>query len=215
MDLFVVHLAVLFLPGLIWVRLDARYATKKSLNQFEILIRAFMYGLATYAIVYLGYELTGRQFSMADATKVSNETLNFDNIIDEILWSIPTAFILGVLWVYASTYKVRTRFLQTIGATKRYGDEDVWDFTLNSSSPVAEYVHVHDFSKELIFAGWVDTFSETEKLRELVLKDVKIMDFDAYQIAEYPRLYISRDSNDLTIEFPYQGDEQGDRVEEE
>jgi hypothetical protein len=168
-----------------------------------------MYGLATYAIVYLGYWMAGAEFSMAAATSVPTSSLTLDSLVDEILWSIPTAFVLGIVWVYTATYKFLTRFLQSIGATKRYGDEDVWDFTLNSSSPAAEYVHVHDFAKELIFAGWVDTFSETDKLRELVLRDVIVMNFDADVVDEYPRLYLARESSDLTVEFPYRGNQQG------
>lgn len=58
-----------------------------------------------------------------------------------------------------------------IKATKTYGDEDVWDFTFNSSDAAVEYVHFRDFANRIVYAGGVREFSETDKLRELVLRD--------------------------------------------
>jgi hypothetical protein len=92
-----------------------------------------------------------------------------------------------------------------IGATKRYGDEDVWDYTFNAHASIAsvEYIHFRDFEKELIYGGWVATFSETEKLRELVLQDVEVYNFDGQALYSVPMLYLARAPENLHIEFPY------------
>jgi hypothetical protein len=66
---------------------------------------------------------------------------------DEIVLAVGVAIVLSVLWVYSETYKLITRFLLAIKATKRCGDEDVWDYVFNSPSPISEYVNVRDFSK--------------------------------------------------------------------
>ena len=96
-----------------------------------------------------------------------------------------------------------TRFLQKIKATKAYGDEDVWDFTFNSSVPAVEYVHFRDFENKFVYAGWVMTFFETEKLRELVLRDVQVFDFEGVLQYEMPLLYLARNAESIHIEFPY------------
>jgi hypothetical protein len=96
-----------------------------------------------------------------------------------------------------------TRFLQLIGATKKYGDEDVWDFTFNSRDTAVEYVHVRDFANQCVYAGWVNTFSETDRLRELVLLDVIVYDFDGQELYRVPRLYLARAPDSIHIEFPY------------
>jgi hypothetical protein len=114
--------------------------------------------------------------------------------------------VLAILWLYIVNYKLLTRFLQKIGATKTYGDEDVWDFTFNSQRAVVEYVHFRDFENKIVYAGWVDTFSETEKLRELVLSDTQIFDFDGNLLFEIPLLYLARSPESIHIEFPYTGD---------
>ena len=99
-----------------------------------------------------------------------------------------------------------TRFLQSIRATKKYGDEDVWDYTFNSELTAVQYVHVRDLEHEFVFAGWVNAFSETEKTRELLLRDVVVSNFDGKELYTVPHLYLSRPVDDVLIEFPYIGE---------
>jgi hypothetical protein len=120
----------------------------------------------------------------------------------EILAATGVGFILSILWVYASTWKLLTRFLQWIRATKRYGDEDVWDFTFNAPGPSSQFVNVRDFDKKIVYTGRVNAFSETGKLRELTLYDVEIYDWDGQLMYGVPRLYLARKPEDIHIEFP-------------
>lgn len=57
---------------------------------------------------------------------------------------------------------------------------------------MTEYVNFCDFEKQIVYAGYVCLFSETDKLRELVLREVKIYDFDGRQLFQMPYIYISR-----------------------
>jgi hypothetical protein len=45
-----------------------------------------------------------------------------------------------------------------------------------------EYIHFRDFANKIVYAGWVKEFSETEMLRELVLRDAEIYDFDGNKL---------------------------------
>ena len=201
------QLAIVFLPGLIWAQLDARYAMKEKPGPAEFLVRAFMFGLVTYLGVYLGYGWLGREFSLPVISDSDSPKFLTADFSDEILTSIPVSFALAVVWLYAGTYRWLTRLLHGIGATKKYGDEDVWDLTFNSREVETEYVHVRDFDKRIIYAGWVSAFSETEKLREILLRDA-IVYYETDQKTEVPWLYIARDKTDIHIEFPSQ--ERGD-----
>lgn len=206
MDILLVQIAIVFLPGLVWARLDSRYASVEKPSETELLIRAFMYGLTTYAIVYLLYWAHGREFSILRVEGEEKSILLLDNFIDEILLSIPISFGLAIIWIASSNHKWLTRLLQFIHVTKRYGDEDVWDFTFNSSQAAVEYVHVRDFDKNITYGGWVNAFSESGKLRELVLRDVIIYDSEGNE-TEVPLLYIARDPADIHIGFPYKHSE--------
>jgi hypothetical protein len=79
------------------------------------------------------------------------------------------------------------------------------DYIFNSPFPAVEYVHVRDFANQFVFAGWVTTFSESGKLRELVLRDVQVFDFDGALLYEVPLMYVARKPEDIHVEFPSGG----------
>lgn len=203
MDLFVAQLAIVFLPGIIWARLDARYASKAKPSDTEFFIRTFTFGLASYAVVFLAYSVFGRSFDLVDLAGANDATVVTRAVADELLASLAASVVLGILWIYATNAKWLTRFLRRIGATNTYGDEDVWDFTFNLQESSVEYVYVRDFEKRIVYSGWVTTFSETGKLRELVLRDTEILDFDGELLFETPLVYLARSPDNIHIEFPY------------
>jgi hypothetical protein len=128
--------------------------------------------------------------------------------MDEIFWSIPLALAMSIVWLYAVKNRLLARFLNAIGATRRYGDEDVWSFTFNSGQPHVEYVHVRDLTSGMTFAGWVNTYFENEPIRELLLKDAILYNEAGEAVSESPHLYIARDKTNIWIDFPYR--EKGD-----
>ena len=70
-------------------------------------------------------------------------------VFPEILWAAIIATVGGVLGLYVENYKLFTWFVQRIGATNTYGtntygDENVWDFALNSRSRAADFVHFRE-----------------------------------------------------------------------
>lgn len=202
-DLFIVQVAILFLPGLIWAGLDSRYALKSKPSEFQYTLRAFQFGLATYAVTFGIFALFGWPFTLADLADASAKGIFTPAIFKEVLAAVIVGVVLAIIWLFVSNRKWDTRFLQWIGATKTYGDEDVWDFTFNSSVAAVEYVHFRDFANKIVYAGWVKEFSETEKLRELVLRDAEIYDFDGNKLFDTPLVYLARDPENIHIEFPY------------
>jgi hypothetical protein len=202
-DLVIVQFAIIFLPGLIWAGLDSRYARKSKPSEFEYTLRAFLFGMTSYAATFVIYAAFGRPFNLSDLSGAASTGQFTPSIFKEVVSALVVGLVLAILWLYASNYKWATRFLQKIGATKTYGDEDVWDFTFNSSVAAVEYVHFRDFANQIVYAGWVREFSETEKLRELVLRDVEIYDFDGNKLFDTPLVYLARDPENLHIEFPY------------
>jgi hypothetical protein len=201
LDLFLAQLAVIFLPGIVWARLDSRYAGKEA-SEIDFFIRAFVYGVAAYVATFALYALLGRDFSVIDFKQAQESNVFTAKIVGEIFSATAVGFFLGVGWVFSVNHKWLTRFLQFIRATKRYGDEDVWDYTFNSNSAAVEYVHFRDFDQRLVYAGWVNTFSESGKIRELVLRDVEVYDFEGQLQYEVPLMYVARRTEDIHVEFP-------------
>jgi len=197
-DLLLIQLAIVFLPGIVWARLDAHYALKTKPSDSEFVVRAFMFGLASYATTFLFYSWRGVPFTVVDFSSAGTQSVVTRDVGIEVLWALGIGLVLAVLWIYAATYKILTRGLQIIQATKRYGDEDVWDYTFNSSIKAVEYVHFRDFDNKVIYGGWVKEFSETDRLRELVLRDVQVYSDQGEPLYETPLLYLARKPESLS-----------------
>jgi hypothetical protein len=202
MDFALAQLALVFMPGIIWANIDAKFGAGLRPNQPALVIRAFLFGMSTYSALYLIYAFCGKEFGYP--TLGSNpERVNFFALKDEIAWSIPLSFALAIIWLWAVRFRLLMKFLHKIGASRRYGDEDVWSFTLNSDQPHVEYVHFRDLENGYIFAGWVNTYSESEDYRELLLRDVVVYDEFGEEISRPPHLYIARPKANIWMEFPY------------
>jgi Family of unknown function (DUF6338) len=171
----------------------------------RVFLRAFLFSVSTYVVTLLIFAALGWQFTVVNLTEVGTQPVVTSGVFHEILWATGIGLVLAIVWIYAGTYKWLTRFLQSIRATKTYGDEDVWDYTFNSPIPAVEYVHFRDFENKLVYAGWVKEYSETEKLRELVLRDTQVFDFEGALQYEIPMLYRARSPDNIHIEFPYRG----------
>lgn len=206
-DILLFQFAIVFLPGLIWAQLDARYAMKEKPGPAEFFVRALLFGLVTYAVVYCVYTFLGCSFSLLKFSNSDSKQLLSKEFFDEIIISAPVSFLLAVIWIYAATYKWLTRFLHKIRATNKFGDEDVWDYAFNLKNPATSYVHVRDFSRGLTYAGWVTAFSETGKSRELLLTDAIVYD-DSGEETEIPLIYLTLENTNIHIEFPYQEQQQ-------
>jgi len=205
MDIFFFQLVLIFIPGMIWERTDAKYGTSRPNEQWEILRRTLMFGLAAYMATFAIYWLCSFCFpgTSFQVFKFQKDVEFLDNQSAKLIFHASfVSLICATAWLYVTNYKLLTHLLQGIGATKRDGDEDVWEFSFNSGKPEVEYVHVRDFEKRIVYAGWVESFSETEKLRELRLKDVAVFDFDGKLLFKTPRIYLARKMDNIDIEFP-------------
>ena len=183
------------------MKIHTRYGFKGEKTQFDLILNVFIFGVLSYAILDVVYSYKGWTLKIFDLSTESTKLLE-PAIFPEILYAVIISVAGGVLTLYIENRKVFTRFVQYIGATKTYGDEDVWDFVFNSSSPAVNFVHFRDFQQRVTYAGIVETFSESGKLREIVLREVIVYDFEGAEMYRVPRLYLARERENIHIEFP-------------
>lgn len=195
------ELALIFIPGFIWMKIHRRYGFKGEATQFDLILNAFIFGVISYGVLYSIYRYNGWSLKLFDLDPDSKRLLQ-PEILPEILFAVIISTIGGVLSLYVENHKLFTRFVQTIRATKTYGDEDVWDFVFNSSSRAVEFVHLRDFEQRVTYAGFVEVFSESGQLREIVLRDVIVYDFEQNEMYRVPRLYLAKSRENIHIEFP-------------
>jgi len=195
------ELALIFIPGFIWMKIHSRYGFKGDKTQFDLILNAFIFGVLSYAFLYIIYSYKGWSLKLFELESDSKKLIQ-PEIFPEIIAAVIIAIVGGVLSLYVENHKLFTRFVQKIGATKTYGDEDVWDFVFNSSSRAVNFVHFRDFEQRVTYAGLVEIFSESGQLREIVLREVAVYDFEGAEMYRVPRLYLARDRNNIHIEFP-------------
>jgi hypothetical protein len=195
------EIALIFIPGFIWMKIHSRYGFKGEKTQFDLVLNAFIFGVMSYASLYMIYRANGWSLKLFELETDSRKLIQ-PEIFPEIIFAVLIAIIGGIVSLYFENYKVFTRFVQQIGATKTYGDEDVWDFVFNSSSRAVSFVHLRDFARRVTYAGFVEIFSESGVLREIVLRDVIVYDFEQTEMYRVPRLYLAMERENIHIEFP-------------
>ena len=213
------QLALIFMPGLIWANIDEKYGAGKPPDHVKFFVRVFLFGMSTYVALYGLYSLAALCLEDLEfghygwAKDITNPDLSA--FIDEIFWSVPLSLFLSVLWLYAVRYKVLRKLLHYLNATERLGDEDLWSTILNEYQ-LSDPIYFRDCAKDLIYLGWVDSFSQNEDNREMVLrdvrvyKDVRLEDGSAQHLFDTPRLYVSCDKNSILINFPNLSESEGD-----
>jgi Family of unknown function (DUF6338) len=193
------ELALVLIPGFIWTRIHTKYGAPGERTAFDIVLNSAIFGVAAYTILFVVDRVIGAQFHLLDLD-LTAQRLEPAILID-VFWALIISLCGSVVYLYIENYKVVTRFLQWIRATHRYGDEDVWDFVLNTKKNLP-FINVRDFSNEVVFAGYVLVFSESGQLRELLLGNVAVYDFAGSELYRVEALYIARDRGDITVEFP-------------
>jgi hypothetical protein len=192
-NLTVIQLALIFFPGIIWAAIHLKYCAIEKPSDARFIVHCFVFGVLTYVVTFPAYSFFEAAHPIErffrDPTKIPDKIFG----LKDFFITASVALALGVGWTYFLNHKVAGLFLQKIGATKRYGDEDVWAFVFNSAKPYVEYVHVRDFEKKIIYSGWVQAFSDSGKSRELLLRDVQIFDFDGNLMYDMPNIYLSRE----------------------
>jgi len=51
-DIFFFQLVIIFIPGIIWERVDTQYGRERSKEQWDVIRRSFIFGLFSYVILF-------------------------------------------------------------------------------------------------------------------------------------------------------------------
>jgi len=220
MDLsnFVIRLVFLGLPGIVASQLFQKLRGRRDRQAWEHFLEITLFALVSYGIydwfaTLLG-PLSWGKWLLVPSENASHTPLRA--ILDEgipissISWRqvlIPSTLGVGAALAasYIDTHKWITRLGRGLNVTKRFGDEDVWEFFHNMSG-IEWWVFVRDHKLDVIYYGWVVAYSDSDKERELLLKNVDVFSAvapgDAARLYTCQVLYVCRDKSDISIEIP-------------
>jgi hypothetical protein len=211
MNEFIFQVAVVFVPGLIWLAIVDRLTTglgKRS--PLETALRGFAFGITAYFISFVLFALYVRGVWGAWPSLPKGMTGPLGaRYLDalgpkDVIRAALLAPFLAISWSFAANRKYFLRFMQRVRITRKFGDESVWDFTMNMGTPAVEYVNIRDFDKRIVYAGFVMAFSEGKGNREILLDEAIVYDLaSARELLRVPLLYLSLKPDALHVEYPF------------
>lgn len=121
----------------------------------------------------------------------------------EVVWVCLVATGLGLLITVEATHKAANRLCRKFNITRKFGELDVWGFTMNSPDLADAWVIVRDCEKGLAYEGQIRAFSDNGKDAELLLSNVNVYDNKdtGALLYESEAVYISRSRSQITLEF--------------
>ena len=205
---FTLQIIFLALPGIICYFLLRKLVGRMTENNIEITFLIFLFSVVSYVLYNVGF-MFSTWADWTDAT-VDDGGVRFSEITNisafDILWSILAGIGLAFFLSYAYTYNFLNRFAQVIRASTKFGDEDVWHFFQNAPSDQKNHgwILVRDHKLDLIHYGSIDSWSDTEKERELLMSNVTVYSAgeSVEELYETDSIYVCRDRYELTLEVP-------------
>ncbi|MFX0201725.1 MAG: hypothetical protein ACFFCW_36895 [Candidatus Hodarchaeota archaeon] len=207
-----IRIIFLAVPGILSYMLFRKLTGRIKREKWEeccqiILFSLMIYG--TYSVLVWLYGLCMKspiEVAFFKAVLDENVAIEWGEIVIVSLLAVPIAFVASAI----HTYKLLNTLGRLIRVTRRFGDEDIWDYFHNLPDiPEYEWVLVRDHKINLLYFGWIEAYSESYKDRELLMGDVSVYDNDSGKpLYDVERLYFCRDKYDITIEIPKIDDEQ-------
>ena len=223
MDAFVFQIAVVFIPGLAWFAIVDRLTTGGGKRlPLATALRAFAFGLISYFIWFFFRSLVVRALwgawpPLPDGIKGAPGVAYLGALRGkDIVCTTALSPLLAIAWSFAANRKYFLRAMQSMRVTRKFGDESVWEYTLNMGSAAVEYVNVRDLENKFVYSGYVKAFSEGGNQRELLLDRAIVYDLETgAEFLRVPLLYLSRKLEALHIEYPYEGRKEANKQPEE
>lgn len=204
---FTLRIIIIGIPGIITYFLLSKLIGKVGKNTIEIVLLIFLFSVLSYSLYSFFDSIIHLIINKPYKNDIINKLFNQnDNIkYNDILWASVTAITLSYIVSYFHRFSIINKIGQKIGATNKYGDEDVWHYFHNApdSQKNDGWYFIRDHKLNLFYYGYVTVWSESEKIRELVITDVTVYNnVDAEKLYETDHLYICRNLDDISIEVP-------------
>jgi hypothetical protein len=199
----VIRIIFLLLPGAIGSTLYWKLRGRVRRKDWEDLLEIIIFSLLSYAFYAFLVHLINRVFAAGIEFTAFEAFFNEKTAVrwQDVLNSSLVSVMLALLASYSYRFNLVNRIGKRIGATTRFGDEDVWDFFHHSPNVRGGWVTVRDHKLNLYYFGWVEAFSDSGKQRELLLREVSVYDnLTGDCIYKTEAMYLSRKEDDLTLE---------------
>lgn len=200
-------LIILLIPGALGTLIMNRLTIRKELSPFKFMLNAIIIGVFSYLLLQLfsntvhfisnifscqtgGYKQLQIWSSISDKTIIPYE---------EVLYSSICSIIIAILGSLIDQYKIINKLAQKLGISNKYGDENLFSYFLNAKE--TQIVYIRNIKNNLTYHGYVNSYSETNDLSEIVLSNVSVYRYDDSSLLyEVDQIYLSFAKNEIIIE---------------
>lgn len=208
-----VRLLILFFPGIICYYIVDALTVHSKRKPFQVFLFSYVYGMLSYAVYALCAAAcfmirnstvdTELRFPLPGKLGIEKALTDVKVSIDfvEVLWVTPVAIVLALIISGLINRKSLHRLAALLGASSKFGEANVWMFALNS--PQVSWATVRDYQHNLMYMGYIRSYSDIEPMAEILLTNVVVYnESTGVELYKADCLYLSRDKACLTVEFP-------------
>jgi len=203
-----IRILLLFFPGIICTLLVDSLTIHRERNSSIFFINSFVFGLSCYLLYYAGKnalhlipfvsKFVDTRVIFLEALTKSDVDIDYLEII-KVTIGVSIVFSLFISWILNE--KIFHRRAQKLGVTKKFGEIGVWEYAFGQ--PSLGWIWVRDIKNDLVYQGWLQAFSDNVDENELLLTDVTVFrNSTGDELYKVRGLYLSRERNEITIEFP-------------
>jgi len=206
-EAFITIFVILF-PGILSALILENYLNHSpKWTAFKFVIHAFVLGVVSYVMLQIIVWILGLFPQKISLLPELTGTLDVWSFASERSGSIDIAEVFGAIFFAPIIGAIVTRLankrywfgLKRITNSSKYGNENLFSYFLAAKN--LGYVYVRDYENDVMYEGVVASFSENDKIQELVLNDVRVFrSHDGLLLEELPSLYISKETGKFIIE---------------
>jgi len=198
-------LILLLIPGSLACIIYERLTIHKQWTSFKFITNSILFGAISYLIAGVIFSI----YKDDESFKLFWDNLPTKDIpYNVILKSSIISILVGFVSTGIDNYKLINKFGKYIHLTNKYGDENLFSYFLNAED--VDEVYVRDITNKLTYHGFINSFSETDEIKELVLLDVVVYDYEtSKELYSLDKIYLSKSKENLIIELPYKTKQNG------
>jgi len=207
MNQLVVTLIVILMPGIIANVICDKITHHSKWTAFKFSLYATVLGMISYGVLQVIYYIidivnlcsfsveSWSHLDVWDASIADNPKIPAKEVFFASLVSIPVSMMAA----YLINFKFFNKLAQKIGVSSKYGDENLFSYYLNAQE--IDWIYVRDKENELTYQGRIVSYSETEKMQEIVMSDVTLFDYnDSRELYSVPTVYLTKEVGKFIIE---------------
>ena len=191
-------LIILLIPGALASFIFEKLTIHKKWDSFKFIANSIIFGTVSYILAQLLFSLRTQDPDFINFWKnLQTKEIHLTAVIKAIVVSL----IIGFACAGLDNYKCINRVGKFFHLSTKYGDENLYSYFL--TLPEVTEVFIHDIPNNITYFGVIDSYSETEKFKEIYLNNVKVYQYDTANFCYgVEKVYLSRPIDNIVIEVP-------------